>query len=171
MNSSWNEIFMDEEACGAQDSSSNSDYVPSEADGESDDGIHTMHSESFNLAVGPDSKVAGKVIKVLEFMEELGINLTTFLDAVSWGNEMCISSSKVCTARTGPMNSEKLPTILSQWWKPPRVSGTGNPRLKGAGMVMESFALRCCHAIADCELERLAVLFESPPGEDVAEEN
>lgn len=171
MDSSWNEIFMDQEACMAHDSSdssNDSNYVPSESDGESDDDIGTSHQKSFNIPVGQE--VAGKVVKVLELMEELGINLTTFLDAVSWGNDVCISSSKVRTARTGLMNSEKLPGILHRWWKPPLVPGSGNPRPKGAGTVMENFAQRCCCAIADRELERLAGLFKSPSGEDVAEE-
>ena len=126
------------------------------------------HRQSFSIPVG--QKVAGKVVKVLELMEELGINLTTFLDAVSWGIDVCISSSKVHAACTGLMNSDKLPEILHRWWKPPRVPGSGNPRLKGAGTVMQNFTQRCCHAIADQELERLAGLFKSPSGENVAKE-
>lgn len=141
MDSSWNEIFMDQEAHVAHDSSdssNDSNYVPSEFDEESHDDIGMPHQHSFSIPGGQE--VVGKVIKVLELMEEFGINMTTILDVVSWGNDVCISSPKVCTARTRLMNSEKLPRILHQWWKPPRVPGSGNPRPKGAGTVMESFA-------------------------------
>ena len=73
----------------SSDSSDDSNYVPSEFDEESDDdiGMSVMsHQKSFNIPVGQE--VAGKVVKVLELMEELGINLTTFLDAVSWSNDV-----------------------------------------------------------------------------------
>ena len=52
MDLSWNEIFMDQEACAAHDSSDSSDnsnYVPSEFDEASDDDIGTSHQQSFSI--------------------------------------------------------------------------------------------------------------------------
>ena len=60
-----------------------------------------------------------KVVKVLDVMADLGINLSIFLDALSWGDATCISDTKVRYARTGLMKSKELPLILRQWWKPP----------------------------------------------------
>ena len=47
-----------------------------------------------------------KVVKVLDGMEDLGINLTIFLDAISWGDVACISNASVHYACTGLMKSK-----------------------------------------------------------------
>jgi hypothetical protein len=65
-----------------------------------------------------------KIVKVLEVMEDLKINLTIFLDALSWGDVACISNATAHYACTGLMKSEELPLILHRWWKPPRAPGS-----------------------------------------------
>jgi hypothetical protein len=70
-----------------------------------------------------EGSLVEKVVKVLDGMEDLGINLTIFLDALSWGDAACISNATVRYARTGLMKSKELPLILHRWWKPPRAAG------------------------------------------------
>ena len=103
-------------------------------------------------------------------MEDLKINLTIFLDALSWGDVACISNATVRYARTGLMKSEELPLILRHWWKPPRAPGSNNRRPLGATVVMENFAHECSTKVMDRELEKSAGLFKSPAGDDVTEE-
>ncbi|KIL55562.1 hypothetical protein M378DRAFT_113742 [Amanita muscaria Koide BX008] len=112
-----------------------------------------------------------KVREVLYVMAQLGINLTLFLDAVSWGDPACTSDAKVRSARTGLMKSQELPSILQRWWKPPRTPGSSNARSAGASHVMTSFARQCYLTAVDLELEKMAALFKSPVGDDVAEDH
>ena len=44
-------------------------------------------------------------------MDAQGLNLTIFLDALSWGDLDC-NSPKIRYARTGLLLSEELPSIL-----------------------------------------------------------
>jgi hypothetical protein len=177
MDSNWNETFLDAEASDYDNSDDSDDpgYDPSQSDDQSDD--------SENVALPPiqlrntqrlreqmDGSLVERVVKVLDFMAGLGINLPIFLDALSWGDAACIFDAKVRYARTGLMKSKELPLILRQWWKPPRTPGSGNSRSAGATTVMEQFAQECTAKVMHRELEKLAALFKSPPGDDVAEE-
>jgi hypothetical protein len=72
--------------------------------------------------------IVDKVCHVLYVIEELGLNLTSFLDAVSWGDPKCTSNPVIYNVRTGLMMSTELPSILRCWWRPPRVQGSSHSR-------------------------------------------
>ena len=103
-------------------------------------------------------------------MEDLGLNLTLFLDSVSWGDPKCISNPMIRNARTGLMTSTELPSILRRWWRPPRVQGSSHSRPSGASRVMEDFAHECISHIVNKEIESIAQVFESGGDDDVSEE-
>jgi hypothetical protein len=87
-----------------------------------------LHNQSRRDKLGPD--IVNKVCKVLDVMKRLGLNLTLFLDAVSWGDSECIANPTIRIARTGLMTSTELPSILRRWWKPRIV------RLSHAGVLI-----------------------------------
>ena len=96
-------------------------------------------------------------------MDAQGLNLTIFLDALSWGDLDC-NSPKIRYAHTGLLLSEELPSILQQWWKPPRVPGSPHARFQGATAALDNFVTNCFSAIAEKELENLTPLFFSHTG-------
>ncbi|KAJ7591505.1 hypothetical protein C8J56DRAFT_1003957 [Mycena floridula] len=104
-----------------------------------------------------------KVLKVLETMTELNINLPLFLDALSWGDEACIKNCHIQFSRRLLMHSKELPDILQHWWKPPKNSAR---RAKAGRHTMEAFAAECMDSVLDKELAGLANWFKSPSGND-----
>jgi hypothetical protein len=175
---SWNNIFFDNDAQAHESSdSSDSDFDPfsinpSLSEGEENDvgpAIEVINTQ--NLRVRMEGRMVDKVREVLHVMARLGINLTIFLDAVSWGDPECTADAKVRSARTGLMKSQELPSILQRWWKPPRTPGSSNARTAGATHVMTSFACQCYLTAVDMELEQMGSLFKSPVGDDVAEDH
>ena len=122
MDLSWNETFLDTKAHAydTSDDSDDLDYVPSDSANESDyDNLDiTMPIQVRNtqlLRERMEGPLVEKIVKVLEVMEDLKINLTIFLDALSWGDVACISNATVCYAHTGLMKSEELLLILHRW--------------------------------------------------------
>jgi len=65
-----------------------------------------------NLHVQMEGWMVDKVHEVLHVMAQLRINLTIFLNAVSWGDPECTVDAKVHSAQTGLMKSQELPSIL-----------------------------------------------------------
>ena len=122
MDLSWNETFLDTKA-HAYDTSNDSDdldYVPSDSANESDYNhlditmpIQIRNTQLLHEWI--EGSLVEKIVKVLEVMEDLKINLTIFLDALSWGDAACISNATVCYAHTGLMKSEELLLILHHW--------------------------------------------------------
>ncbi|KAK7006966.1 hypothetical protein R3P38DRAFT_2555094 [Favolaschia claudopus] len=101
-----------------------------------------------------------------------------FLDALSWGDQACISSKVVQYARTSLMTSEELPGILERWYRPPRHK-SGGQRPEGGRRALLDFSFTCIREcvndpiiadIVDQEMKLLAPLFLSPP-EDLSEEH
>lgn len=74
-----------------------------------------------------DGPLLNKVTNVLQFMDAQGINLTIFLDALSWGDPE-YNSDKIRYAQTGLILSEELPIILQRGWKPLRIPGSPHAR-------------------------------------------
>lgn len=113
---------------------------------------------------------ARKVRTVIDVMESVGLNLISFLDAVSWGDPECIADAKIRAQRSALMTSKTLPSILHRWWHPPRSKGSKDRRPAGARLAMESFASDCMKHMLSEELHAVASLFQSDlGGYDVSE--
>ncbi|RDB26990.1 hypothetical protein Hypma_005135 [Hypsizygus marmoreus] len=109
-----------------------------------------------------------KVLHVLHLMAALGMDVPSFLDALSWGDDACIKNPTIRTARTKLLKSDALPGILRRWWNPPSPSQSRRP--SGGRDKMESFVTETFTSVVDSELEALAPLFTSPTGDDISEE-
>jgi hypothetical protein len=124
------------------------------------------------LRANLEGKNLAELIKaVLIFMDGLGINLSIFLDGLSWGDVGCIQDAKIRYERSALMNSKELPGILRRWWKPPRPTGLKKQRPRGAAQVMKGFTVECMETVLDQELEDIALSLSSPAGKDIQEEN
>ena len=75
--------------------------------------IQVVQTRQLRKHLGTGAAVADKVAAVLHYMNSVGLNLTLFLDLVSWGDEECVTHPKICYERTGLMVSKELPSILS----------------------------------------------------------
>ena len=182
MDDSWADIFTDAEARTAEYSdtdSDDSDYMPrteydlnavdeSEEEGEAGPAIQHQHTQHLrNCMTG---RLVDKIQYIFEVMDRLGINLTIFLDAVSWGDGECTANSKIRYERSGLMKSGELPQILHRWWRPPRSSTSNKKRASAASDVMEKFSSECFREVVDQELRAVGSVFRSPAGNDVKEE-
>ena len=58
------------------------------------------------------SNVADRVRKVIDFMSTVNLDLTGFLDALSWGDRSCFNDPKIQYARSTLLKSERLPHLL-----------------------------------------------------------
>jgi hypothetical protein len=175
MESSWNETFLDEYVLAydtLDDSDINLDPIGHDSSSEDSEeigpAIQLTHNQTRRSRL--QGNVVDKVCHVLHVMEELGLNLTLFLDAVSWGDPKCTSNPTIRNARTGLMTSSELPSILRRWWRPPRVQGSSHSRVSGASQAMEDFTQECISQIANKDIENMAKVFESGGDDDVSEE-
>lgn len=142
----------------------------SDDDEEDGDPIQLGHTANLRASL-VGQNVAQKVRATLFFMEEQGINLPIFLDALSWGDTGCSSDHKIRYARTSLMVSTELPGILSRWYNPPRRSHQKRgKRPAGARAKLLNFAVAVVADRVDKELKLSASLFLSPP-EDFSQES
>ncbi|KIJ04976.1 hypothetical protein PAXINDRAFT_42421, partial [Paxillus involutus ATCC 200175] len=112
---------------------------------------------------------AAKVEAVLHYMNKLGLNLTLFLDLLSWGDLECITNHKIQYERSGLMVSEELPSILERWYKPPRTAGSTSKRAQGARPALERFAFLCVGDVVEAELDGIKDTMHCP-AEDLSTE-
>ncbi|KAG6847808.1 hypothetical protein H0H93_005889 [Arthromyces matolae] len=103
-------------------------------------------------------------------MNEQGLDLPIFLDALSWGTDDCTPDRKIQYERGALMVSQELPGILRRWSKPPRQQGSKNKRAEGGSKVLDEFVFERVGQVVDEELESLAPHLQSPAGEDVSAE-
>ena len=94
-------------------------------------------SSSTSSATETSNDVVDRVQKVLEFMSAMNLDLTGFLDALSWGDTSCFNDPKILYARSTLLKSNRLPIILHHWWKPLRTPGSHNKRPDGATETMQ----------------------------------
>ena len=94
-----------------------------------------------------------KVLAVLSYMDNLGLNLPLFLDLLSWGDKGCTENMKINYERTALMVSEELPSILKRWYRPPRSPGSTATRPAGASSTLERFSFDCVAEVVEQELE------------------
>jgi len=116
------DLFEDSEAPGSPGSPTASDSetepeLPSPPDAQEADETTSLQT-------------ADKVRPVLHALETVGMDLPSFLDALSWGNPDCIKDPTIRISRTKLMKSNKLLRILRHWWKPP-VQGGAQLSIKG----------------------------------------
>ncbi|KIJ04333.1 hypothetical protein PAXINDRAFT_142010, partial [Paxillus involutus ATCC 200175] len=102
-------------------------------------------------------------------MNKLGLNLTLFLDLLSWGDPECITNHKIRYERSGLMVSEELPSILERWYKPPRTAGSTSKRAQGARPALERFAFLCVGDVVEAELDGIKDTMHCP-AEDLSTE-
>ncbi|KAJ7149090.1 hypothetical protein C8R46DRAFT_1198892 [Mycena filopes] len=154
--------------------SDESDFDPADVpllDIDNDGRPPTQDSVEVNSPPLPPNQLVRDVNEVLLKIASLGLTVATFLDALSWGSTACTLDANIRNARTRLLNSPELPTILRRWHRPPRPPGSRAARPQGAKAVLEEFALERSVEIVEVELERVAHIFESPPGEDIKEEH
>jgi hypothetical protein len=136
----------------------------------------TTNFDNINMPNGTGSttetsNVADRVRKILDFMSTVNLDLTGFLDALSWGDTGCFNDPKIRYARSSFLKSKRLPIILHHWWKPLRTPGSHNKRPEGATETMQKFAITCLEEIYVKELNNLSESFSSPAGDDVTEDD
>jgi hypothetical protein len=183
MDDSWADIFTDAEARTAEYLDTDSDdsgFTPrteydldavDESEEEDEAGPAIQHPHTQHLCNCRTARLVDKIQYIFEVMDPLSINLTIFLDAVSWGDGECMANSKIHYERSGLMKSDELPQILHHWWRPPRRSSTSNKKhASAASDVMEKFLSECFREVVDQELHAVGSVFCSPAGNDVKEE-
>ncbi|KAF9221030.1 hypothetical protein BS17DRAFT_712270, partial [Gyrodon lividus] len=75
--------------------------------------------------------------------------LPVFLHAISWGDPGCVADNQVQGAHTTLMNSDELPFILQNWWKPPHSTASRKSCTKAAHNVVEDFTHKCLRDVLD----------------------
>ncbi|GLB41759.1 hypothetical protein LshimejAT787_1003590 [Lyophyllum shimeji] len=115
-----------------------------------------------------DTRKLEKVRHVLDAMDQAGITLPAFLDAISWGDPACTQDHRVRAARSSLMKSEELPRIVRHWWQPPTSHGKQATSAKEA---MVDFSQQCLGTIISKEMRAAASLFASKAGEDVTRDH
>jgi hypothetical protein len=129
---------------------------------------HIRQTESCRQFLENSGDITGRVLKILELMEQLHVNLPIFLWAISWNVPELVSNGQVRFARATLMLSDELPGILAHWHRPPRSHGTGI-RTKAAQKAMNDWALETLCDALDDEMSTLAGAMELPQ-EDLSEE-
>ncbi len=107
-----------------------------------------------------------KVQNVILYMQSLGLDLPTFLDAISWGSHACTLDGDIKAARTLLMNSRQLKNILQRWWEPP----TYVSQDWKASKVMAGFMQDSLRNLLSRQLESLVEFFRPPARVDITEE-
>ena len=109
-------------------------------------------------AGGPEG-IAARVRVVLDRIDEVGLDLPIFLDAVCWGNGQLVVDGKAKHERSALMHSEELPRILERCKK-------NSPQAKS---VLKNHALSTIKTVIDAEMD-CAVSKLTVTGEEIGEE-
>ena len=73
------------------------------------------HTANRRDAIRGDGDLKARVLAVLKCIDEVGLDLPIFLDALSWGCDAVTEDSVAKYQRGLLMNSVELPQILDQW--------------------------------------------------------
>ena len=110
------------------------------------------------------ANILSKVKKVISCMQNEGLNLPLFLDAVFYGDPGCHNDGSVQYQRTALMVSDELPVLLERWYQPPsRGQGRRGQRPMSATKIIKNFAQNIINREIDQEMKRTANLFLSSP--------
>ncbi|KAK7031818.1 hypothetical protein R3P38DRAFT_3507985 [Favolaschia claudopus] len=167
-------LFVDEPPLEPDDTESHLGNEPdfpalsNEATGPINEPMSRTNSRHLRAKLQPGQLIS-KVLAVLNTLTAQGLDLPIFLDALSWGDQDCISNKTVQYARTSLMTSEELPQILERWYRPPRHQ-SGGQRPEGGRRTLLDFSFTTIADIVDQEMKILAPLFLSPP-ENLSEEH
>lgn len=102
-----------------------------------------------------DGEIEAKVMSVLTFMKELGLNLEIFMDCVFWGHDACTRNRDIVYARTGFLDSPTFEKVMYHLWKPPT-------RARSHQTSLHDFVLDATGQILEDELKHIASLLTSP---------
>ncbi|KAH7890501.1 hypothetical protein F5I97DRAFT_1933788 [Phlebopus sp. FC_14] len=105
---------------------------------------------------------AKKVEAVLYFMDTLDLNLTLFLDFLSWENHKCSINTKIWYEHTALMISDELPGILEHWYRPLCSHNSHHARAHGGSHMLELFTFKCVGDVLNTELDGLRDLCACP---------
>ena len=117
----------------------------------------------------PQSHLVQSVRSVIDHMRSLGLNLPSFLWAISWNIDELTADSIVASERTALMVSEELPEILANWRRRPRKHNAGIC-IKAACDTMTTFALNTVRELVGGEMGALTNVMRFPLG-DLSEES
>jgi len=119
---SWDNIFCEQDENDLTEESitdSDSDYddtmLPQwDSDGEEVDISPAIQVQRTQLL--RDNMIGKKLVQpvrdVLTAMENVGIDVSIFLNSLCWGDMDCTKDAKICYACSSLMQSKKLPNIL-----------------------------------------------------------
>jgi len=92
------------------------------------------------------------ISRVLTVLNEGGMDVAGFLDALSWGNKLAVKDTTTKQARTNLMRSDRLATVVSRWLCPPRTS-QGGPRADGARKVLLPLVIDTVKMVINREMD------------------
>ncbi|OSC97243.1 hypothetical protein PYCCODRAFT_1472038 [Trametes coccinea BRFM310] len=92
------------------------------------------------------------VLLVLRCLRKYRMSVFDFLDALSWGDQDCVTHPSVKIARRMFLQNRNLASLLTRWRKPPRSPGSTKPRAKGASDTINHFARGCVTEMIQDEL-------------------
>ena len=124
--------------------------------------IQVVQTRQLREHLGTGAAAADKVAAVLHYMNSVGLNLTLFLDLVSWGDEECVTHPKIRCEQTGLMVSKELPSILSRWHQPPHAQTSTNRQAQGAKSHLERFTFACVRSVIMKELDGICDILRCP---------
>jgi hypothetical protein len=129
---------------------------------------HLRQTNACHQFLEATGDLAERVVRILDFMDEVHVNLPIFLWAISWNEEHLVSNARARFARTALMLSDELPIILKNWHQPPRQHNAG-VRTKAAKVAMMDWALETLCSSVDDEMSELGPVMQFPQ-EDLSEE-
>jgi hypothetical protein len=127
----------------------------------------THHEEDYAKSESAESVRDGeeyeKVGKVLDYMASVGLDLSSFISAISWGNARCTSDKSMAAIRTRFLQSPLFPDILQRWYLPPRGSSR-KERPQGARVALTTFMSVQFPRIIEAEMKIVRKEFDVVPG-------
>jgi len=122
-------------------------------------GVQT-HTANRRNAIQGDDDLRARVSAVLRCMDEVGLDLPIFLDALSWGCEAVTGDSSAKYQRGLLMNSIELPQIVSRWER----------KSKSARPVLVTHAVNLVNGLIKKEMDAVVDHLRCA-GEDLTEKN
>ncbi|KAK7041184.1 hypothetical protein R3P38DRAFT_3453432 [Favolaschia claudopus] len=116
----------------------------------------------------PDEEVVTKLSRVLDVLDENGLDVALFLETLCWGRECAVQNPRIRYARTAFTCSDELPLILKRCLKPPRWnSSMRKKRAKGGRAVLPSVVVEACLDMMHDEMREIGPLLTTETATDV----
>lgn len=133
------------------------DEVNAEPDGPKGVRAHTTNRRN---AIQGDDDLKTRILVVLKCIDEVGLDLPIFLDALSWGCDAVTGDSTARYQRSLLMNSAELPQIIGRWER----------RSKSAQPVLVTHAVDLVNRVVEKEMDAVVGHLRCT-GEELTEEN